>query len=773
MVTISQRWSEPSVGIGDGLIRANPSGQHDLYHALDTTTTLEQLQGLKVPELASLRNAAYGPVEVVAEPGTYQTGCNGTVVSKLPPAPEPSVQQVQAVPRSMLVSAPDSDMVRQGKLMRERRQLIDWGENLYQQVDRLEQDKGDLERRYMESQSDLEQTRRRCAELERLLHEGAGAPTVGENSDLRKQLAAYAVEIDVLREEKAGLERTISDAQQSLQRLGLERDGYLQQVNDIASSHTSLQQKLEKLDSDRANEVKLKAAAEGRLNDTKKELTTAHESLQHEQEQHKRRLDALRQAEQQLRLKDEQYGELLDVVQPLTDNLKVLQDNYVRQTREYEQFIENVRRKQFEGDQTLQEVLHQVSADDTSAYQMGMEMDRLRQEHSQQLVDADSYRRMQSESSVSLEQQLQASRLELGQAQQHLAQSAANEQQYAAQVAAQQAEIQHLKDHIARRRPPGPGPPWARRALEHNIAREMKLASTGTDLFKVHDGSGQKKEARFVVISDGEMLMKWSKTPGRLSSSCTNLDLYSVIRLDYGSMSRPAILHDEQPWLCFSLYSTKRSYDFICPNEAVTRAYVLTLSRLCNWASGAVQTRSRFEYLKGWCKIEESCYKKKTSLSAALIRAAGITSRRTRQSGLALPGEREQPPGGASQQPPTPQSAYGAPTASAAGYQPPVAPAYPAAVTPASAPGYQPPAAPTYPAAVAPAPAPGYPPLVAPAYPAAVAPAPAPGVVYQPTPPPPYSQPAAGGNPYAPPAGAPQYAAPQYPTGYPAPAGVS
>mmetsp|Transcript_23160 Transcript_23160/g.42645 ORF Transcript_23160/g.42645 Transcript_23160/m.42645 type:complete len:677 (+) Transcript_23160:187-2217(+) len=676
----------------------------------------------------------------------------------------------------MLVSAPDSDVVRQGRMMRERRQLIDWGENLYQQVDRLEQDKGDLERRYSDSQNELEQTRRRCAELERLLHEGAGAPTVGENSDLRKQLAAYAVEIDVLREEKTGLERTIADAQHNLQRLGMERDGFMQQVNDWASSHSSLQQKMDKLDSDRANEVKLKAAAEGRLNDTKKELTTAHESLQHEQEQHRRRLDALRQVEQQLRLKDEQYGELLDVVQPLSDNLKLLQDNYVRQTREYEQFIESVRRKQFEGDQALQGLLHQAGYDD-SAYQMSLEMERLRQEHSQQLVDADRLRRMQSESSVSLEQQLQATRLELGQAQQQLAQSSVNEQQAAAQVAALQAEIQRLKDHIARRRPPGPGPPWARRALEHNIAREMKIATTGTDLMKVHDGAGQKKEVRFVVVSDGEMLMKWSKTPGRLSSSCTNLDLYSVIRLDYGSMSRPAILHDEQPWLCFSLYSTKRSYDFICPNEAVTRAYVLTLSRLCNWASGAVQTRSRFEYLKGWCKIEESCYKKKTSLSAALIRAAGITSRRTRQSGLTLPGERVVPTG--SDQPlPTPQSAYGAPSAAAAGYPPPASPGYPPA---GAAPGYPPPASPGYPPAAAAAP-----PAVSPTYPPAVAPAP--GVVYQPTPPPPYSQPpaASGGTyPYAaPPAagppgtagGVPQYAPPaatQYPIGYPPPAGVS
>merc|ERR1712113_1059775 len=112
------------------------------------------------------------------------------------------------------------------------------------------------------------------------------------------------------------------------------------------------------------------------------------------------------------------------------------------------------------------------------------------------------------------------------------------------------------------------------------------------------------------VVSDSEMLMKWSKTPGQLTRSFTRLDLYDVIRLEYGCMSRPCMLHEDAlPWLCFSLYTTKRSYDFICPDENTVRAYVLVLSRLCNWASGSIQTRGKFECAKGWCKVESMCAK--------------------------------------------------------------------------------------------------------------------------------------------------------------------
>jgi len=818
----SQRWAQPSVSFAEPVLgpQANTiqEPQSQLYNAFETPSpgAMEQLD-VKVRELASLRNAAYGPVELVAEPGTLLTGCNGstaTVGTKLPPAPAASVH---TIPRSMMVSpGPDDETLRQGRMMRERRQLIDWGENLYKQVERLEQDRSDLERRYMDSQGELEQTRRRCAELERVLHEGGGAGSasaVGENNDLRKQLAAYAVEIDVLREEKSGLERTIGDAQQTIHRLGLDHEGFMQQVNDLNSSHSTLKKKLEQTDSQRASESKQKTALEARISELQKELTAAKESLQHEQDQHRRRLDELSQASQHGQHKDERYEELLGTVQPLKDTLKALQDDYVRQTMEFSQFIDIVRHKQTEAEQGLQDALREVTAHGDSAYKMGMEMDRLKQEHSENL---DSSLRAQQESNLGLEQQLQGARHELAQAQYRIQQGAAMEQQLRAQAAQDQAEIQKLQAQLGRRKDTGPGPAWAKRAHQQNITKEMKLCRDGRDLWKVHEGSSQKKETRFVQINDWEMLMKWSKTPGKMTSTCTSLDLYSVIRLDYGPMSRPSVLHDGEPWLCFSLYSTKRSYDFICPNEEVVRAFVLTISRLCNWASGVIPTRQKFESLKGWCKIEEQCYKNKTSLPVALIKAAGITSRRQQVTGLSAPGERTQYPGtgSASSTPPTPnmQSSSGAPPQAppppGSGYQTGLPPgAYSTVQVPPPAPGtpgssyqqpppsgayqqpppsgayQQPPPSSAYQqpppsgAYQQPPPSGAYqqpPPGVYSAAPPPPPPRPSSGGVppgvYQPAPPPPYAQSQGGGTPY--PYGAPQGQPPPsgYSTGYGCPA---
>lgn len=167
------------------------------------------------------------------------------------------------------------------------------------------------------------------------------------------------------------------------------------------------------------------------------------------------------------------------------------------------------------------------------------------------------------------------------------------------------------------------------RALERNIARDMFELHQGAVLDKVHDRNC-KREPRFVLVSAEEMQLRWSKDL-KHGRSFSTLDLYEVIHLHYGSMNRACVLHgDVPPWLCFSLYTARRSFDFCCPDEHTAQHFVLGLSRLCDWASGTVATRRRFMAIKGWCKLESCCFRQQTSLGqlfhVALLRLSAERS---------------------------------------------------------------------------------------------------------------------------------------------------
>jgi hypothetical protein len=153
--------------------------------------------------------------------------------------------------------------------------------------------------------------------------------------------------------------------------------------------------------------------------------------------------------------------------------------------------------------------------------------------------------------------------------------------------------------------------------LERNIARDMHELHLGARLEKVHDRNC-RREPRIVYVLADAMQMRWSKEgQGRYQST---LDLYEVIRIHYGSMARACVLHtDVPPWRCFSLYTPRRSYDFCCPDEDTVQRFVLGLSRLCDWASGTIATRSRFVALRGWCKLEAFCFTEQISLGRLFL----------------------------------------------------------------------------------------------------------------------------------------------------------
>merc|ERR1711974_539513 len=93
-----------------------------------------------------------------------------------------------------------------------------------------------------------------------------------------------------------------------------------------------------------------------------------------------------------------------------------------------------------------------------------------------------------------------------------------------------------------------------------------------------------------------------------------------------GSMARASVIHkgasDEPPWQCFTLYTIKCPYDFICPSEETARCFVLSISRMCHWAAGAMPTRHAFETAKAWCKLQERGYRERKTLRRLFLDAA-------------------------------------------------------------------------------------------------------------------------------------------------------
>lgn len=159
------------------------------------------------------------------------------------------------------------------------------------------------------------------------------------------------------------------------------------------------------------------------------------------------------------------------------------------------------------------------------------------------------------------------------------------------------------------------------RRLEQNIAREMCIAREGRVLEKVTERAG-KSELRLVALCDDSATLRWGHPPGPLTGKCKSLDLKHVRRIEYGCKTRAAALFQSAPlWLCFALATTDRSYDFICPDEDVAQCFVLSLSRLCADAIGAVPNRRRFWSLRGWSKIWDRCRRKQLSLPQALLLA--------------------------------------------------------------------------------------------------------------------------------------------------------
>lgn len=479
------------------------------------------------------------------------------------------------------------------ELRSERQQLIDWGEKLSQQVSVLEHEKATLETNVTavtaaaaatqkQLQDDLKQAKQRAADHHRqAIASGAAA---SENEALRKQLAAYSVEVDTLRDENESLQKTNSEAQETVRQVTDECEDLRARVRDLARSDEDLRKRNEEL---LGNLEKMDKPGEDRERDAQ---------VAREREHSKALATALRS---------------------LRDSYSVLQEGFVAQTREFESFSQRVKEQQQDAEQQLSGATRQAERQQEVVAQLHRAFLELRgechshRERHQQL----EHQARKAETCVA---ELANKQLDWQRERQDLKDNLVSETRQRREVEEEisrrdqaQRERSEKRQHRLDR---NPALLRLERALERNIARDMYELHLGVVLEKVHERNC-RREPRLVQVSAEEMVLRWSKDLHNVGRSCSSLDLYEVIRIHYGGMARACVLHtDVPPWLCFSLYTPRRSYDFCCPDEETVQRFVLGLSRLCDWASGTVATRRRFIALRGWCKLEDAGFRQQMSL---------------------------------------------------------------------------------------------------------------------------------------------------------------
>lgn len=532
---------------------------------------------------------------------------------------------------------------------RERQQILDWAEHVYQELARTEQERARLEQTLAASkaenvklQVEFEKTRRECAELERLAHLGHGAGQAAtENGDLRKQLAAYAVEIGVLRQDKESALSSVSQAQQAIQKLTAEKQTQLQVADELRQQLTVCQLECKQLESMHSAERERRKHVEQRLEHNRDAVDVTLQVVQEKnKEEFQKMSESLQAAESAHSEKDARLHGLISVLGESMAIMAELQDNYVEQTKAYHQLSAQVRLQQ-----------EQLSKDVLEAEQLALASEQFATELQEILgrardLSAGSHQLWQQEALQLEEQVKQLREHHRTSAEQVRAyregedKRAALEKRKAVQeseLAKKQADLvlQKAKRKVERRA-----------ILNHpNILQQMAKAMKGTMVEKI-DQRG-RKELRFLkVICDRrrvsdqgvprdvpEIQLRWSKAPYREFPDRSSCDLHQVISLGYGHSARaPWLFPNVQPEFCFSVFTPLRSFDFICTSETDAEVFVLVITRLSTrlqgWPlHGGIASASRFQSAKGWCKVQTACRASQstftTHLLAAMTRARG------------------------------------------------------------------------------------------------------------------------------------------------------
>jgi len=450
----------------------------------------------------------------------------------------------------------------------------------------------------------------------------------GEVANLKQHLADEARNREILQEERQGASAEVAYLKRSLASETKDRHDLEEKLCQASAEIADLKRCL-------ADEVQDRQVLDERLREASAELVDLKRHLVFESRDREVVEQRLRQARAELEKVHEMEQStsedtlraevLLNVLRPLHDAYTSLREGFGVQTKEFEFFISRTREQHGEAEQQLSVARQEIGRQAETITRLTDELLELRLAYAegcyewQERVEEEAHKA--EAMTTQMVERCKGWQQERKVLQDRLKDEVVQRRGCEEEVSRRDRAQDERNARRLRRLTRDPAVLRLEKALERNVAREVHGIHAGALLDKVHE-SNCKRERRLVVASADEMVLRWSKDLQRLGRSHTRLDLYEVIRIHYGSMARPCILyHDVPSWLCFSLYTPRRSYDFCCPDEATVQRFVLGLSRLCDWASGAVPTRSRFVVIKGWCKLEHHCFQHEVSL-AQLFREA-------------------------------------------------------------------------------------------------------------------------------------------------------
>mmetsp|Transcript_73731 Transcript_73731/g.130173 ORF Transcript_73731/g.130173 Transcript_73731/m.130173 type:complete len:911 (-) Transcript_73731:10-2742(-) len=558
------------------------------------------------------------------------------------------VQNALALPDFMQVR-PEND---------QQRKILQWAEHLHKELVQTERERASLDQKLAESQAErvrlrmeLEKMRQRSAELEKATHQGKDAgDAFSENDYLRKQLGAYAVEIERLRVEKESGEVDLSKSRQALQHLSREKDELHRAHEELQQKHKIGAKQITRLSQmhgkERDSRQKLESQLEVHGDTVQASLDAAQASLQ---EEYTKVSETLRESEQSHREKDARVRGLVEILNDTMGVVHELQDNYVKQTRAYHMLSKEVRAQQ---DQLLQDVQEaeqlafhseQFAGELTKCLSHAKDMNSASEESWQREAERLQQQLHQTtENHRAAAEQVRAVRKAHQDRTEKLQKRAEEEKKLAEQQAAEEAEALDKKRsrHGVMNNP--------------NIVKQMAEAVSGIYLEKV-DSKGRREKRMLKVVCSiktirgrgqagqaPDMQLRWAKAPFTDFADRSACNLEEVMSIAYGFASRAWWLFPDQtdPTCCFTVNTPKRSFDFICENALDAEAFVLVISRLCSriqgWPlGGGVLSHSKFQCLKGWTKVQAACRKSKNTMITHFLQAAAKAVRPAQQERLA------------------------------------------------------------------------------------------------------------------------------------------
>lgn len=504
---------------------------------------------------------------------------------------------------------------------------------------------------------ELEEAKRRCASLEHRLDVADTTVDCGrvESAELRKRLSVCEMEVEVLRSRFSEISQEQRENMDTIKKLSDEVDRGRTCITELEKTNSELHKQrdaaaeeaqlcLERVTME-AEDLRQRVATLEKLDvEWRQDRCVLSRQLEEEAERRMRIESELREAQTaaeasctQLRAIEQHdvpsltrdVGMWRDAAVDAQEALRTTREQLASQASEFELFISRVRNEQVTATERLLVAKREIDQQQNLIERLQQDFFHLQEAHTRSQASWAEQLAEEKQKVAELETQREAhatvqsddhqcdscwlqERLELERTRHKHCLEEQQRREFA-QLHKHERRLRRLtEDRVLT---------GFKKALSLNIARDMRELEKGVVLEKVHEGNC-RREPRFVAVAPDDMVLKWGKDRQQLGRSHSRLDLYEVIRIHYGSMSRACVLHpDLAPWLCFSLYTSRRSFDFCCPEEAVVRRFVLGISRLCDWASGAVASRSKFVAAMGWCKLEDHCFRQQTSLSKLFLQA--------------------------------------------------------------------------------------------------------------------------------------------------------